>query len=586
VPRCAEVPTAAAEEPGESPQSDEESHVECAPDRDEAAAEDHSKEELPQQEEPAEPVERTFGLRTLLEALQASERVNTQSIEGPFQLNQSEEVPLVCFQFKMSHFVCKAFLAAGSDEGTRHLKLQTIFEDNRHGLIEEHRYFMANEWNTSKPYTRLKCGSSDRGRTNVFTLEYDLLCPVALKHSAGVLLLNLILRMWYTSMVACVMHIVAPRDLPFATHSMIVENTLTVAVREEDVGMQKEACPICLECFQVGDKVRRLPCMHLFHVVGGESSSSQGRHCNIDRHLVLDKQCPVCKTPIDIMEKMEREQGQAAAPATAPATVNDESQDAGGGPASPVEEPQTQAPEAPQPTAGQESTDEATIARPLEPALSPERLPEQAAELERVVRSLQSRWLQIQDVVAGVQQMLHYIEDSQTALTAARTGANNTGQDTTQTAAQEAAPTVESEAATVDAPARPVAVATAIPEGPALAPSASPPEEVQVELQFEVQVEVGQAEPANEATRETEPVETGAPLAPTASAAHSGQVTAAPTAPTPGPTPEQEPCPTQEGAPAPWQPFTYTEKVCSAYAWRRRRLSILQAASSGSPSNV
>ena len=71
------------------------------------------------------------------------------------------------------------------------------------------------------------------------------------------LLLNFVLRMWYTSMVACVgtllqgpcwqssafiidlsekfaqaietfcvwhqvMHIVAPRDLPFATHSMIV----------------------------------------------------------------------------------------------------------------------------------------------------------------------------------------------------------------------------------------------------------------------------------------------------------------------------------------------------------------------------
>eukprot|EP00434_Breviolum_minutum_P011324 symbB.v1.2.009993.t2/scaffold646.1/size176640/9 len=51
---------------------------------------------------------------------------------------------------------------------------------------------------------------------------------------------------------------------------------------------------------------------------------------------------------------------------------------------------------------------------------NPERLPEQAAELERVVRSLQSRWLQIQDVVAGVQQMLHYIEDSQSALSAAR----------------------------------------------------------------------------------------------------------------------------------------------------------------------
>ena len=38
----------------------------------------------------------------------------------------------------------------------------------------------------------------------VFTLEYDLLCPVQLPHVAGVHMLSLILRMWYTSMVACV----------------------------------------------------------------------------------------------------------------------------------------------------------------------------------------------------------------------------------------------------------------------------------------------------------------------------------------------------------------------------------------------
>merc|ERR1719498_968603 len=50
-----------------------------------------------------------------------------------------------------------------------------------------------------------------------------------------------------------------------------------------------------------------------------------------------------------------------------------------------------------------------------------EGLPAQAAELERAVRSLQSRWMQIQDVVAGMQQMLQYIEESQSMMSPART---------------------------------------------------------------------------------------------------------------------------------------------------------------------
>jgi len=60
------------------------------------------------------------------------------------------------------------------------------------------------------------------------------------------------LKMWYTSMVACVMHIVEPREMPFATHEMIMANTIDVTVREEDTGMLRESCPICFEAFHPG----------------------------------------------------------------------------------------------------------------------------------------------------------------------------------------------------------------------------------------------------------------------------------------------------------------------------------------------
>mmetsp|Transcript_41384 Transcript_41384/g.74925 ORF Transcript_41384/g.74925 Transcript_41384/m.74925 type:complete len:737 (+) Transcript_41384:60-2270(+) len=385
-------------------------------------------------------------INTVLAALQACEKVNVESIWGPFQMSGTDnESPVVCFQFRMSHFTCKAYLAYGTqEEGSQHLKLQTVFEDNRRSLGEEHRYFIANEWNATKRYTRLKCGSGAGPRGSVFNLEYDVLLPLDLPHSAGLLLVVQTLRMWYTSMVACVMHIVADRELPFATHSMIQANTLTITIQDEDTSLQQQTCAICLEQFKVGEKARRLPCLHLFHVVNADAKASQGRHCNIDRHLVCDKHCPVCKTPIDVMEQMERTnaasssqggEGEGSAvlvtgtTAGADATPLGRTAQAAAAVVSSTDVVAT-------PTGGEQ--DPTTLQGPVispaaeggepnvlsdgppagdannsgESRMDP-RLPAQAAELERAVRSLQTRWLQIQDFVSGMQQMLHYIEERQ-----------------------------------------------------------------------------------------------------------------------------------------------------------------------------
>lgn len=383
-----------------------------------------------QEDSPDNQPERKMDVRTLLSALQSCSRVSSESISGPFQMNAGDEFPVVCFQFNMSHFACKAYLARGTqEEGSQHLKLQTIFEDNRRFLGEEQRYYVANEWNATKRYTRLKCGSGGAARNSVFTLEYDFLCPVEIPHHWGTVLLSQTLRMWYTSMVACVMHIVEPRDVPFATHDMITANTLSVLVQEQDGRLQGESCPICLEIFQAGDHVRRLPCMHTFHVVGADAGGSElNGHCNIDKHLTRDKKCPVCKTPIDIMERIE---GTGKTPgsgvAAQPQDVADDrtiGSDVGDRGDTEQQTHRTTAVRPPpentlamidldaQTGADSAGLNDSTERGQDDGSDSSTRLPAQAAELERAVRSLQSRWLQIQDVVAGMQQMLQIIEDN------------------------------------------------------------------------------------------------------------------------------------------------------------------------------
>lgn len=54
-----------------------------------------------------------------------------------------------------------------------------------------------------------------------------------------------------------------------------------------------EKCTICLSYFEDDEDVRRLPCMHLFHV-----------EC-VDQWLVTNKRCPICR--VDIETRMPKE---------------------------------------------------------------------------------------------------------------------------------------------------------------------------------------------------------------------------------------------------------------------------------------
>ncbi|XP_053388155.1 LIM domain-containing protein A-like isoform X2 [Mercenaria mercenaria] len=66
---------------------------------------------------------------------------------------------------------------------------------------------------------------------------------------------------------------------------------------DDDEENHLEKCTICLSEFEDGEDVRRLPCMHLFHIV-----------C-VDQWLGMNKKCPICRVDIEVGSK---DQGAAA----------------------------------------------------------------------------------------------------------------------------------------------------------------------------------------------------------------------------------------------------------------------------------
>ncbi|XP_037092940.1 E3 ubiquitin-protein ligase RNF165-like [Pollicipes pollicipes] len=75
-----------------------------------------------------------------------------------------------------------------------------------------------------------------------------------------------------------------------ATHTQIERNTLPHRYRAQRAGAEsvdREKCTICLSEFEDGECVRRLPCMHLYHI-----------DC-VDQWLATSRRCPICRVDIE-----------------------------------------------------------------------------------------------------------------------------------------------------------------------------------------------------------------------------------------------------------------------------------------------
>ncbi|KAL5020406.1 hypothetical protein ScPMuIL_003298 [Solemya velum] len=86
-----------------------------------------------------------------------------------------------------------------------------------------------------------------------------------------------------------------------ASQTTIEMNTLphkyhkTKRVSDNDCPESPEKCTICLSEYEEGEDVRRLPCMHLFHI-----------EC-VDQWLTTNKKCPICRVDIEVGSKETRQ---------------------------------------------------------------------------------------------------------------------------------------------------------------------------------------------------------------------------------------------------------------------------------------
>ena len=83
-------------------------------------------------------------------------------------------------------------------------------------------------------------------------------------------------------------HIQEPMPVGATTDQIKKNTTISNYVKDPNVPEnEKERCTVCLMEFETGDDVRTLNCSHNFHI-----------DC-IDRWLVYNKKCPVCRIDMD-----------------------------------------------------------------------------------------------------------------------------------------------------------------------------------------------------------------------------------------------------------------------------------------------
>lgn len=80
-----------------------------------------------------------------------------------------------------------------------------------------------------------------------------------------------------------------PARIEPATSGMI-HNLPSFKLKEAPKNPDQCSCNVCMEDYVAGERVRAMPCLHIFH-----------RKC-IDQWLMKNKLCPMCKTPCDAAE--------------------------------------------------------------------------------------------------------------------------------------------------------------------------------------------------------------------------------------------------------------------------------------------
>ncbi|KAF4660016.1 hypothetical protein FOL47_007351 [Perkinsus chesapeaki] len=209
------------------------------------------------------------------------------------------------------------------DPTENYLRYVSKFDLSSADLPDEVIAYTAASWNSTMRYCRLtQCGGPGGGGTGPSDgMNLDMVSTVPqyfATQTHAIEWLARLTKVFMSSITRCLLHIRDCRNgsMPFATKDMLEANTVLSMVptdirrheqqqhqqqkdqvqprervRSTSSSCEDKFCPICLEQFLPGELVRRLPCMHVFH---------KTKTCDVDKHLKRNKQCPTCKTPIDI----------------------------------------------------------------------------------------------------------------------------------------------------------------------------------------------------------------------------------------------------------------------------------------------